>query len=103
MFHRLRQFIGLRIEASDGEIGKISDIYFDDRSWAVRYLVIETGGWFAGRNVLISPLSVSRIDWDHHTIAILRRCCRLRWLRELLARSDLQGSCAGRKGEEKQS
>jgi sporulation protein YlmC with PRC-barrel domain len=70
VFHRLRQFIGLRIEASDGEIGKISDIYFDDRSWAVRYLVIETGGWFAGRNVLISPLSVSRIDWDHHTIAI---------------------------------
>ena len=70
MFHSLRQFIGMRIEASDGEIGKITDIYFDDRSWAVRYLVIETGSWFAERKVLISPISVSRIDWDNHTIAI---------------------------------
>lgn len=70
MFHRLRQFIGMRIEASDGEIGKIIDIYFDDRSWAVRYLVIETGSWFAERKVLISPISVSGIDWDNHTIAI---------------------------------
>ena len=70
MFHSLRRFIGMRIEASDGEIGKITDIYFDDRSWAVRYLVIETGSWFAERKVLISPISVSRIDWDNHTIAI---------------------------------
>jgi len=70
VFHSLRQFIGMRIEASDGEIGKITDIYFDDRSWAVRYLVIETGSWFAERKVLISPISVSRIDWDNHTIAI---------------------------------
>lgn len=70
MFQRLRQFIGMRIEASDGEIGKITDIYFDDRSWAVRYLVIEAGSWFAERKVLISPISVSRIDWDTRTIAI---------------------------------
>jgi len=70
VFHRLRQFIGMCIEASDGAIGKITDIYFDDQSWTVRYLVIDTGSGFAKRKVLISPISVSRIDWDNHTIAI---------------------------------
>jgi DUF2934 family protein len=50
--------------------GKIEDIYFDDLSWAVRYLVIKAGSWFAERKVLISPISVCSIDWDNQTIAI---------------------------------
>ncbi len=46
--------------------------YFDDESWVVRYLVIETGvvetglvetgGWPGGRPVLISPNSVSKVS-----------------------------------------
>jgi sporulation protein YlmC with PRC-barrel domain len=70
VFHRLGQFSGMRIEASDGEIGKVKDVYFDDHSWAVRYLVIEAGSWFAARKVLVSPISVSRIDWDNRAIGI---------------------------------
>jgi uncharacterized protein YrrD len=70
MIYRLEQLIGLRIEASDGEIGKIKDIYFDDHSWAVRYLVVEAGAWFTDRKVLISPISVSGIDWDHSAVRV---------------------------------
>jgi sporulation protein YlmC with PRC-barrel domain len=70
VFHRLSQFPGMHIEASDGEIGKVKDVYFDDHSWAVRYLVIEAGSWFADRKVLISPISVSRIDWDNRSIGL---------------------------------
>jgi hypothetical protein len=33
--------------ARDGEIGKVKEFYFDDRSWTVRYLVAETGNWLA--------------------------------------------------------
>lgn len=46
------------IVARDGSIGSVKDIYFDDEHWAVRYLVVDTGNWLSGREVLISPVSV---------------------------------------------
>ena len=50
------------IGATDGTIGSIKDCYFDDEAWVVRYLVVKTGAWLVGREVLISPWSVR--DWD---------------------------------------
>jgi hypothetical protein len=49
---------GASIGATDGNIGSLDDLYFDDLSWTVRYLVVDTGTWLPGRQVLISPLSV---------------------------------------------
>jgi sporulation protein YlmC with PRC-barrel domain len=46
---------GYGIAASDGDIGTISDIRFDDASWRVRWLVIDTGNWLPGRKVLVQP------------------------------------------------
>jgi uncharacterized protein YrrD len=56
--HLLRtgsQFRQASVEAEDGEIGSLHDIYFDDQTWAIRYLVIDTAKWLFGRKVLISP------------------------------------------------
>jgi uncharacterized protein YrrD len=47
------------IHATDGDIGHVGDVYFDDQTWVARYLVVDTGGWLTGRNVLISPMSVT--------------------------------------------
>ena len=47
---------GYSIEASDGRIGTVSDMLFDDAGWAIRWLVVDTGNWLAGRTVLL-PLS----------------------------------------------
>lgn len=55
-------FKGLTIAATDGDIGSVNDLYFDDLSWTIRYLVVDTGTWLPGRQVLISPLSVRRVD-----------------------------------------
>jgi uncharacterized protein YrrD len=46
------------VGASDGNIGEIKDLYFDDHAWVVRYLVVDTGNWLESRKVLISPISV---------------------------------------------
>ena len=46
----------------DGVLGKIKDFYFDDKSWVIRYLVVETGAWFASHKVLISPIALGNID-----------------------------------------
>ena len=48
---------GVTIEAMDGDIGSVQDLYFDDRTWTVRYLVVDTGTWLPGRQVLISPFA----------------------------------------------
>src|SRR5450631_4316710 len=52
------------IRATDGELGTVTDFYFDDETWGIRYLVVDTGGWLGGREVLISPISVIRTDWQ---------------------------------------
>ena len=49
---------GTSIAATDGEIGSVQDLYFDDHSWTIRYLVVDTGTWLPGRQVLISPRSI---------------------------------------------
>jgi PRC-barrel domain len=55
---------GLVIRATDGELGTVDQVYFDDETWAIRYLTVETGGWLGGRRVLISPISVVHTDWQ---------------------------------------
>ena len=54
---------GLVIRATDGEIGTVDQLYFDDESWAIRYLTVKTGSWLEDREVLISPFSVTNVDW----------------------------------------
>jgi uncharacterized protein YrrD len=56
-------FIGCEVHASDGDIGRVSDIYFDDETWTVRYFVVKTGAWLFGRRVLVS-LSAVKEDMD---------------------------------------
>ena len=53
---------GYAIAASDGEIGTVSDFLFDDASWLVRWLVVDTGNWLSGRKVLLPPSALGRLD-----------------------------------------
>ena len=56
--------------ATDGSIGGVDDVYFDDERWAIRYLVVDTGKWLPGRKVLISPFSVSRTEWGERRLLL---------------------------------
>jgi PRC-barrel domain len=47
---------GYAIEASDGRLGSVSDLLFEDLGWVIRWLVVDTGNWLSGRKVLL-PLS----------------------------------------------
>jgi len=53
---------GYAIEASDGTIGTVSDFLFDDKSWQMRWVVVDTGGWLTGRKVLIHPSAIGHAD-----------------------------------------
>ena len=68
MIHSVTALRGYAIHAADGEIGKIEDCYFDDEMWTLRYLVVRTGSWLFGKEVLLSPVVVERIDFEHRKI-----------------------------------
>ena len=69
MLDKAKTLTGYSMHSLDGEIGKVKDLYFDDRDWTIRYLVADTGEWLVSRQVLISPHSLAGVDRDqeiHH-------------------------------------
>lgn len=62
MLRSMRDLHGSTVSAVDGDIGSVIQAYFDDESWGVRYLVVETGNWLNDRQVLVSPYSVKHTD-----------------------------------------
>jgi len=43
MLYKAKTIKGYKLHSLDGEIGKVSEFYFDDQHWATRYLVANTG------------------------------------------------------------
>jgi len=62
MLRSLKELYGNKLGATDGEFGQVKDFYFDDQNWAIRYLIADTGSWLPGRQVLISPYSLGRLE-----------------------------------------
>ena len=61
---------GYRIEASDDLIGHVADFLFDETTWAIRYLVVETGNWLHGRRVLVFPRWIRAVSWSERTLSL---------------------------------
>ena len=70
MKRSINSLIGYAIGATDGEIGKVKEFYFDDLTWTIRYLVVETGNWLNGRKVLLSPQALLTPDWKNEVFPI---------------------------------
>ena len=56
--------MGYAVRAEDGEIGHVKDVLVDDKTWTIRYLVIDAEKWWAGKRVLVSPAWLTRVMWD---------------------------------------
>lgn len=61
----LKSLYGHGLAAKDGAIGHVKDVYFDDKTWSVRYLVAETGSWLDQRQVLLAPHAFGQ--WNRTT------------------------------------
>jgi sporulation protein YlmC with PRC-barrel domain len=61
MLRVVKELDGYAIQATDGVVGEVTDVLFDDESWVIRYLVVDTGNWLAGRAVLISPIAIAQL------------------------------------------
>lgn len=61
---------GYHILASDGSIGTVSDLLFDDATWTVRWLVVETGSWLMNRKVLLPASALGQPDDSARTLPV---------------------------------
>jgi sporulation protein YlmC with PRC-barrel domain len=62
MFRNASAIKGYAIAATDGRLGTVSDFLFDDASWLVRWLVVDTGKWLSGRKVLLPTSVLGHLD-----------------------------------------
>ncbi|NDP40392.1 MAG: PRC-barrel domain containing protein [Rhodoferax sp.] len=70
MLHQTKDLQNLSIGATDGAIGDVTDFYFDDDAWVIRYLVVDAGSWLSSRKVLISPIATGKPDWEHKRLPV---------------------------------
>jgi len=64
MLRSLKELERYTVGATDGDIGHVVNFLLDDERWITRYLIVDTGGLFDGRLVLISPISFRQVDWS---------------------------------------
>lgn len=67
MLRSVNDLRGFGIRAMDGVTGEVVDLYFDDRDWVVRHIVVETDGW-SSSHVLISPDAITASAWTTHVL-----------------------------------
>jgi PRC-barrel domain len=61
---------GYTIAASDGHLGTVSDVLFDDATWSMRWLVVDTGHWLPGRKVMLPPSALGRSNREDREFSV---------------------------------
>jgi hypothetical protein len=63
-----KSIVGYRVEAENGSVGSVEDLYFDDERLAIRFLVVGSRRFFLAKRVLLSPIAFSGLDWSAHKV-----------------------------------
>jgi sporulation protein YlmC with PRC-barrel domain len=58
------------VHASDGDLGHVQGIVIDEKSWAIRYLIVNTSNWWVGHEVLIAPEWISDVSWTESLVSV---------------------------------
>ncbi len=65
-----KEICGYTVQAKDGDIGQVESFVIEDDSWVLRYVIIDTGNWWPGRKIVISPRWATDIDWAGRNFAV---------------------------------
>ena len=58
------------IESTDGDIGHVEGFLVDEQSWAIRYMIVDTSNWWAGKRVLVAPAWIEQVDWEQSKVHV---------------------------------
>ena len=62
MLFAVSAFEGCRVKASDGDVGAVKDFLFDDETWKIRWMAVDTGHWLPARQVFIHPSAIAPLS-----------------------------------------
>jgi hypothetical protein len=62
--------IRYHLHANDGEVGHVVGYLLDDKTWAIRYLIIDTSNWWMGHQVLVAPAWITGVHWPNQTVSV---------------------------------
>lgn len=65
-----KEVIGYYIEATDGDLGHVEDMLIDDKTWAIRYVVVDTVNWWPGKKVVIAPQWIKDVSWTDSKVYV---------------------------------
>jgi hypothetical protein len=65
-----RSFRGRHLVARDGEIGHVDHCIFDDDTWTMPYVVVDTSNWIGGRHVLVPTEAAREKDTMDRVLAV---------------------------------
>jgi sporulation protein YlmC with PRC-barrel domain len=70
MLRSIEEILGYKLQASDGHLGRVKDVHFDDTSWAVRYILVDSGGWLVGRQIVLAPQVLGEPDPNSRQMSV---------------------------------
>lgn len=76
----VNEVLKYEVQASDSEVGRVVDFLFDDETFSIRYLVVDTRNWLPGGKVLLSPAWLESVNWVEQKVytdlesQVIRNC-----------------------------
>jgi len=70
MLRSIRDVLTCNMSCPDGELGKVEKVYFDVRSWRLRYLMVDISVWKYGKKIAVPPGCIHQIDFASSDIKL---------------------------------
>jgi hypothetical protein len=64
------EIVNYAIEASDGTVGHVADFLFEETTWSLTHVVVDTRNWWPGKEVVVSFNAVLGIDRSRRCVCI---------------------------------
>ncbi len=61
---------GYPIKATDGDIGTVAGLMYDQADWNIQWLVVDTGEWLPGRRALLPVTALGQPDPESHHLPV---------------------------------
>ena len=66
----MAEVCGYSVRATNGKIGSVTDFLIDPESLHVRHILVDTGNWLPGKQVVLSVDQITDVNWDAGEVSV---------------------------------